>query len=247
MDVSVVLPIFNEEGNLLSMLGEIDEVLRLSGKLYEIICVDDFSTDRSVAVVRSWQQSHTCVRLVRHRLNCGQSAAVASGFGRARGDIVVTLDADGQNDPADIPRYLEALKSGVDCVCGVRKDRQDPGLKQFASRIANRFRNWLTHETIEDAGCGFRAVRRRVLCEVPRFNGMHRFLPTLLRAQGYTVAEVPIRHRPRMHGVSKYGIHDRLWRGIRDCFAIRWYQARAFAGDRLIAESVETPLGEVRQ
>jgi dolichol-phosphate mannosyltransferase len=155
--------------------------------------------------------------------------------------VVVTLDADGQNDPADIPALLAALRPGVDCVTGVRTQRQDSFVKRVSSRVANAYRNWITGDRVTDAGCTFRAVRRAALREVPVFNGLHRFLPTILRRQGFTVAELPVNHRPRTRGVSKYGVGNRLWRGLRDCFAMRWYAARVIPADRLLPETESPP------
>jgi dolichol-phosphate mannosyltransferase len=234
--VSVVLPVFNERDNLGPLLAEIATALRAAGRAFEVLAVDDASTDDSVAVLQKLQAAHAELRILRHRRNCGQSAAYAAGFACARGDVVVTLDADGQNDPHDIPALLEALRPGVDCVTGIRRQRQDSGVKKLSSRIANAYRNWITGDRVTDAGCTFRAVRRPALREVPVFNGLHRFLPTILRRQGFTVVEIPVNHRPRTRGVSKYGVGNRLWRGIRDCFAMRWYAARAIPADRLLPE-----------
>jgi hypothetical protein len=142
------------------------------------------------------------------------------------------MDADGQNDPSDIPRLLAGL-ARADAVCGIRRHRQDAWVKRVSSRIANRFRNAITREHITDAGCAYRALRRSVLTEIPVFNGMHRFLPTLLRMQGYHVIELDVNHRPRHAGVSKYGVNNRLWRGLVDCIAIRWLQSRAVPGHRV--------------
>ena len=127
----------------------------------------------------------------------------------------------------------KAIHDSVDCVTGVRRKRQDNFIRRFSSRVANGFRNWITGDQVSDSGCGIRVVRRAALREIPVFNGMHRFLPTLLRGQGYTVAETTVNHRERLRGTSKYGVHNRLWRGIRDCFGIRWYLKRAVRSDRL--------------
>lgn len=239
--VSVVLPVFNEAESLPPLLAEIAAALRGCGRTFEIIAVDDASTDGSLAVLKELRGRHPELRVLRHRRNCGQSAAFAAGFAHARGEVVVTLDADGQNDPADIPALLAALQPGVDCVTGVRVQRQDSFVKRVSSRVANAYRNWITGDRVTDAGCTFRAVRRAALREVPVFNGLHRFLPTILRRQGFTVAELPVNHRPRTRGVSKYGVSNRLWRGLRDCFAMRWYAARAIPADRLLPETESPP------
>ena len=234
--VSVILPVFNEEENLEPLLNEITTTLRMLGGPFEILAVDDASTDGSLARLHALQRVHPELRLLRHRFNSGQSAAFAAGFAHARGAVVVTLDADGQNDPHDIPALLGALNPGIACVTGIRRKREDSGLRRFSSRLANAYRNWITGDRVTDAGCTFRAVRREALREVPVFNGLHRFLPTILRRQGFTVLELPVNHRPRTRGVSKYGVRNRLWRGIRDCFAMRWYAARAIRADRLHPE-----------
>lgn len=234
--ISVVLPVFNEAENLAPLLDEITGTLRGLGADFEVLAVDDASTDASVAVLEGLRARHPELRLLRHRRNYGQSAAYASGFARAQGEVVVTLDADGQNDPRDLPALLAALRPGVDCVTGIRSHRQDTWVKRLASRVANAYRNWITGDRVTDAGCTFRAIRRAALREVPVFNGMHRFLPTLLRWQGFTVEELPVNHRPRLRGRSKYGVGNRLWRGLRDCLAMRWYAARVIPADRLLNE-----------
>ncbi len=236
-DLSVILPVYNEAENLPVLLEEISATLRAGGYCFEVIAVDDASTDDSAAVLEALRRRHPELRVLRHRFNCGQSAAYASGFAYAQGKLVITLDADGQNDPRDIPKLLEALRPGVDCVTGIRVHRQDTALKRLSSRIANTYRNWITGDRITDAGCTFRVLRRSALRELPVFNGLHRFLPTILRRQGLTVVEVPVNHRPRQRGVSKYGVGNRLWRGLRDCLAMRWYAARAIPARRLLAEN----------
>jgi dolichol-phosphate mannosyltransferase len=231
--VSVIVPALNEAANLAPLLLEIVRVFEGLSRSYEVIFVDDGSTDETAQVLKSLAFEHSVVRSVVHTRNHGQSAAQATGFGVARGDVIITMDADQQNDPADIPALLDALTSEVDCVCGVRIDRRDNWTRKVSSRLANAFRDWVTGDKVSDAGCSFRSIRHSALDEVPVFNGMHRFLPTILRIQGYRIAEIPVNHRPRTRGHSKYGINDRLWRGIRDCFAIRWYRARAIESDRI--------------
>lgn len=231
--LSVIVPAFNEEDNIGPLAEEIVSALESLQGGYEVIMVDDASTDGTSKVLH--ELAIPRVRGIFHRLNCGQSAAVASGFQVARGAWVATLDGDGQNDPADLPAMLAlALKEGVDCVTGVRAKRRDTLVRKVSSRVANAFRDWITGDRVTDSGCGVRVVRRRALREVPVFNGMHRFLPTLLRGQGYSVLEHPVNHRERLRGTSKYGVRNRLWRGIRDCFGVRWYLKRAVRSDRLL-------------
>ncbi|WP_211163411.1 glycosyltransferase family 2 protein [Azoarcus taiwanensis] len=230
--LSVVVPVFNEEDNVRPLAEEILLAFeRIDGDC-ELILVDDASTDGTADVLRQTASAVSCP--VFHRRNCGQSAAVASGFKVARGEWVATLDGDGQNDPADLPAMLaRAMRERVDCVTGVRAKRRDNFVRKVSSRVANGFRDWVTGDKVSDSGCGIRVVRRTALAEVPVFNGMHRFLPTLLRGQGYKVVEQPVNHRERLRGVSKYGVGNRLWRGIRDCFGVRWYLKRAVPGDRM--------------
>ena len=230
--LSVVVPAYNEEENVVPLANEIIAALDGLPGGFELILVDDASTDTTARLIR--QIGDPRVRGVFHRVNSGQSAAVASGFQAARGEWVATLDGDGQNDPADLPAMLDqAVREGVDCVTGVRRKRRDTFIRRFSSKAANGFRNRITGDRVSDSGCGIRVVRREALREIPVFNGLHRFLPTLLRAQGFTVVETPVNHRERLRGTSKYGVHNRLWRGIRDCFGIRWYLARAVRSDRL--------------
>lgn len=239
LDLSVVIPFYNEEDNLEPLVMELEAVLQSTGRTFEIICIDDCSTDASLAVVKRMQAPRPFLRVVRHRLNSGESIGQATGFHLACGAVVITMDADQQHDPADIPAFLTALSPEVAAVCGIRKNREDNWVRRVSSRIANRFRNAVTGDRISDAGCTFRAIRRPALREVPVFNGLHRFLPSILRYQGYQVVEIPVHHRPRTRGQAKYGIGNRLWRGLRDCLAMRWYRDRAPRGSRWSGE--ETP------
>ena len=237
LDISVVIPVYNEEDNLEPLILEIEGVLNALGRSYEIVCVDDASRDHSYEVLQRLRKSRPHLRVIRHRINSGESAGEATGFEHARGELIVTMDADQQNDPADIPRMLEALTAEVVAVCGVRRIREDDWVRRVSSRLANRFRNWVTGDRIADAGCTFRLLRRAALREVPVFNGMHRFLPTMLRFQGFQATEILVNHRARTRGKSKYGVGNRLWRGLRDCWAMRWYHARSVRGDRVEPEA----------
>jgi len=230
---SVVVPVFNEEGNVGPLLDEIKTALLPLGKPFEVLFVDDASIDGTVAALEELADG-SVLRVIRHQLNSGQSAAVASGFRFASGAIIGTLDGDGQNNPADLPEFFKIIENGeADCVCGVRSRRNDSWVRKISSRVANSFRNGITGDDVRDSGCGIRAMRKGCLAEIPVFNGMHRFLPSILRFQGFSVQEREVSHRPRLQGVSKYGIHNRLWRGIVDCFAIRWYRKRAISAKRL--------------
>lgn len=234
IDISVVVPAYNEEESVPVLVREIDEAMKSLSRGHEIIIVDDGSSDRTRDVLRELTSTYAQLRWAAHGTNLGQSAGMATGFQLARGNIIITLDADGQNNPADIPKLLLALTDEVDCVCGIRAYRKDTFVRRASSKIANGFRSFIIGDTVTDAGCAFRVIRRRALKEIFVFNGMHRFLPTILQAQGYRVVEVPVSHRERALGTSKYGINNRLWRGIRDCFALKWYRARAIPGDRWI-------------
>jgi glycosyltransferase involved in cell wall biosynthesis len=232
MELSIVIPVFNEVDNLVVLVRELSRVLIPLNRSYEIIVIDDASTDNTAAMLRELRRIVPELVVCTHRINTGQSAGIATGFQQARGRIIITMDGDLQNDPVDIPILLGNLGDDIDCVCGIRQKRMDNYVKKVSSKIGNAFRNRITGDTIKDAGCSYRAIRRSALGEVVVFNGMHRFLPTILRAQGYVVKEVAISHRPRTRGVTKYGVHNRLWRGILDCFAIRWYRRRSIPGHR---------------
>jgi dolichol-phosphate mannosyltransferase len=222
--LSLVIPIKNEEATIPGLAAEIDRAFADATYRWEAVWVDDGSTDGSLLAIRALRPPHRFVKLDR---NHGQSAAFMAGFQQARGDWVGTLDGDGQNDPVDLPRQLDhALAQGVDMVNGIRARRRDTLGRKVASRIANGVRNRLTGRTVQDVGCSTRVVRRACLLELPFFHGMHRFLPTLVAMRGYRLAEIPVNHRPRAGGRSKYGINNRLWAGLRDLFGVRWLISR---------------------
>jgi dolichol-phosphate mannosyltransferase len=229
--LSLVIPLFNEAENLPVLAGEIRSALEPLGDSWESLFVDDGSTDGSLDVLRRLAAADRTIRILRHRQNAGQSAALIAGFRAARGAIVVTLDADLQNDPADIPALLARLGrsaevSDCDAVSGVRRNRQDTWVRRVSSRVANGVRNWATDEQVSDVGCSLKAYRREVLEGLPMFSGMHRFLPTLVRWNGARLAEIPVHHRPRLHGTAKYGIGNRLFRALADLMAVRWMRTR---------------------
>jgi glycosyltransferase involved in cell wall biosynthesis len=239
-ELSIVIPAFNEEDNLAPLLEEIRAALDPRGIVYEVVVVDDGSTDRSPQVLAELRAADGRLRVLRQRRNAGQSAAFAAGFRCARAPIVVTLDADLQNDPVDIPRLLAAI-ADCDVVCGIRANRHDSWVRRLSSLIANGVRNRLTHDDIVDTGCSLKAFRAAFLPQLPMFTGMHRFLPTLLRLQGARVRQIPVNHRPRRHGVAKYGIGNRVFRALADLFAVRWMQRRWI--DRGLTEEVVPPAG----
>lgn len=223
--LSVVIPVYNERDNLAVLLSEIRTAVDPLGVDYEVLFVDDGSTDGSDAALRDLRRRNPRVRVVTFARNAGQSAAMDAGFRLARGRVVVTLDADLQNDPGDIPKLLRAL-DGWDAVVGVRTERRDTFVRRVSSRIANYVRNRLSDETITDTGCSLKAYRTEAVSRIRLYNGMHRFLPTLLKMEGYKVRELPVGHRPRLHGESKYGIGNRLVPSFVDLLAVRWMKRR---------------------
>lgn len=232
--ISVVLPGYNEGGNIDAMLQQVIEVLAPLARPFELIYVDDGSSDDSRQKLEAAKAHIPNLQVFYHRANHGQSAAVLTGYQAARGELVVTMDSDLQNDPADLPQMIELLeREHADAVCGIRQKRQDSWVKRVSSRVANRVRDWALHDGIHDAGCSMRVVRRRALRQLPAFRALHRFLPTILKIHGYKVVEMPVRHHPRNAGVSKYGVGNRLWVGISDLMGIRWYRKRYFPPDRV--------------
>lgn len=235
-EISVIVPVYDEVESLPRLAVEIDGALRPLGVPYEVIYVDDGSTDGSAGFLLGLARADPAVRVVRQRRNSGQTAALDAGFRFARGAVLVTLDADLQNDPADIPRLL-ALMDRYDVVSGVRTPRRDSWLRRASSRVANRVRDWVTHDGVTDIGCTLRACRADALRRVPMFVGMHRFLPTLLRMAGARTTEIPVNHRPRLHGRPKYTLSNRLWRALADLAAVRWMQRRWI--DRDLSEEID--------
>jgi len=225
IDISVVVPVFNEEENLPILIPQIVEVLRPLGKRYEMIFVDDGSTDRSRQLLKEMVSQYPRIRILGFKKNCGETAAGAAGLREARGGIVITIDADLQNDPQDIPTMLEYLKD-YDMVTGWRQKREDSWVKRITSRIANRIRIQLSGETIRDSGCTFRAYKRECLQNIKLYKGMHRFMPTLVKMEGFRVIEIPIAHHPRKFGVSKYTTWNRMWRAFIDLLAVKWMRSR---------------------
>lgn len=225
-DLSVVVPVFNERDNLEPLVTEIVAALVPIGRAFEIILVNDGSTDGSEERISELARSMPSVRGLHFRENAGQTAAIDAGFRAARGGIVVTMDADLQNDPHDIPTLLEAL-AGHAAAIGYRRDRQDPWIRKVSATVARVVRNRACRDDTIDTGCSLKAFRRGSLDRLKLFTGMHRFLPVLLRMEGCSVVQVPVGHRPRRHGTSKYGVMGRLVHGIADLMAVRWMQRRS--------------------
>jgi glycosyltransferase involved in cell wall biosynthesis len=226
-DLSVVFPVYNEEENVPILLEEIATALRGQPWSYEMIAVDDGSVDRSLEILQQSKTKYPNLRVLTFEKNSGQTAALDAGWRAARGTYVVSLDADLQNDPADIPHMMRLLEqSHSDMIIGVRVNRQDTFARKIQSRIGNGVRNWITRDQITDTGCSLKLVKRSAIERVALYTGMHRFLPTLVRMQGYKVIETPVNHRPRKFGLSKYGAMNRAMRGLVDCFAVRWMSKR---------------------
>jgi len=226
-DLSVVIPVYNEEESLPPLWAELREVLADLGLVFEVVFVDDGSHDRSAEIIRSFREADPRVRLVRLKANWGETAATDAGFKAARGRRVVVMDADLQNDPRDIPTLLSHLDHW-DAATGwrVKRAEGDNLVRRASSRVANGIRNWLSDETIQDSGCTFRAFRRECLRGLVLYRGFHRFIPTLLKMRGYRVIEVPVSHRPRRFGRSKYGVLNRASVAFADLLVIRWMNAR---------------------
>jgi len=220
-----VVPVYNERGNLSPLRDELVPVLESTGRAFEILFVDDGSTDGSAEVLRGLRGADGRVRVLTFERNAGQTAAMSAGFAAARGVIVVTLDSDLQNDPRDIPLLLDKM-ADHDAAVGWRGERHDSFLRRVSSRVGNAVRNALSDDDIIDTGCSLKAYRREALARIKLFSGMHRFLPTLLRMEGFNVCQVKVGHRARHSGESKYGIRNRLVRSFVDLLAVRWMKSR---------------------
>ncbi len=227
IELSVVVPVYNEAECVAPLCAALYAVLPGLGRSFEVVLVDDGSSDDTTKLLAAEKERRESLRVVRLKRNCGQSAAMACGFDHARGRVTVTLDADLQNDPADIPGLLAKIDSGeCDAVCGWRRKRQDNWLRRISSKIANGVRNKLSGETITDTGCSLKAYKTEYLRKIKMFKGMHRFLPTLLKLEGARVMEVPVGHRPRHAGQAKYGVWNRVFKSFRDLLAVRWMKRR---------------------
>ena len=230
-EISVVIPVCNEQENVGPLAQEIASAL--AGKQFEVLFVDDGSTDNTAAVVQATRAAIPQIRLLRHSFRSGQSAAVTTGVRHARAEWVGTLDGDGQNDPAFIPAMIDKLAAGsplIGLIAGQRVGRKASGFKQFQSRIANGVRSSMLGDGTPDTGCGIKLLHRPTYLELPKFDHMHRFLPALFQRAGARVISVPVNHRPRMRGTSKYGMLNRLWVGIVDIFGVMWLRRRFKSG-----------------
>jgi dolichol-phosphate mannosyltransferase len=219
-EVSVIVPLYNEEENVPILQAELRAALK--GVDHEIIFVDDGSADRTVERIEAAPN----VRVIRFKKNAGQSAALYAGLQAARGETLVLIDGDLQNDPADIPRLLGEVARGADLVCGYRAQRRDTRVKRLTSRIANAVRSRYTKDGVRDTGCTLKAMRRECVTALVPFKGMHRFIPALVKGAGYRLVEIPVNHRPRRFGQTKYGLGNRAVRATVDMFGVRWLLSR---------------------
>lgn len=228
--LSICVPVYDEQDNLPLLHQAIKEVCDPRGIDFELVLVDDGSKDKSWQVITQLAAADPRVRGLKFAYNCGETAASDAGLRAARGDFVMTMDADLQNDPKDIPAFIAAIQQpGVDCVCGTRvavRGKGDNFIRVASSRIANGIRNAVLQDQITDAGCTYRCMKRHCIPSLRLFRGLHRFIPTLLKLHGYHVVEIPVSNNPRLHGVSKYGVWNRLFKSFHDMLAIRWMKSR---------------------
>lgn len=225
VDISVVAPSYNEQENLMALVVRVGEVFNPLGRPFEFVLVDDGSTDGSLDLLRDLQKSRPWLRVLVMQGRHGQTAAMEAGFKAARGKVIATVDADLQNDPGEIPRLMEHLTQ-YDMVNGWRVKRQDNLRRRISTKIANGIRNWLSGETIHDSACSLKVYKRECLEGLVLYNGMHRFVPTLVKMRGFSVIEVPVSHHPRRAGLAKYGMWNRMFRAFVDLLAVRWMKKR---------------------
>jgi dolichol-phosphate mannosyltransferase len=240
--LSVVIPFFNEAPNVAALLAEVREALGSFSGSWEIVAVDDGSADGTARELRECGKRFSGLTSFNHRENCGQAAALWRGFAAARGAVIVTLDGDGQNDPADIPRLLAALETGADLVAGVRVERRDSSLRRVMSRAANAVRGRMLGDGVRDTGCALKAFRREVCGSFLPIRTLYSFMPAFAVAAGFRVEEMPVRHRPRKAGASKYGLGVMLWRPLIDLLGVWWFTHRRFpTTDEQIPDLAENP------
>ena len=225
LDLTVLIPVCNEEENVGPLLDELVPVLGGLGRSYEIIFVDDGSTDQTYRRLSELQARYPKTRLIRFDANYGKTAALVAGWEESRGKIIVVMDGDLQNDPRDLARLIERIPP-YDLVCGYRVNRHDNWFRRVQSYVANRVRDWVIRDGIRDSGCAFQALRHEALHTQKFYRGLHRFLPAMFLLDGYTVNQVPVSHRPRLHGKGKYNLRNRIVRAFDDLMAVRWLRSR---------------------
>lgn len=226
MQYTVTVPVYNESENVAALVEKIEFTMNALGKSWELILVDDGSSDDSFARIKELGLTHPNLRALKFSRNNGQTAAMAAGIKAARGKILITLDADLQNDPADIPLLLEKIAEGYEAAVGWRIKRNDNLIRRLSSKIANSIRNFISDENIQDTGCSLKAFKAEAIQPIELFEGMHRFLPTLVKMNGGRVIEVKVSHHPRFKGTSKYNVWNRVFRSFLDLLAIRWMKWR---------------------
>ena len=225
--LSLVIPAYNEQEVIPALLQRVEASLRQLGRPFEVLIIDDGSNDTTPELLAAAMKQSPWLRIIRMAKNSGQSAAFQAGFRNAQGQLIVTIDADLQNDPEEIPRLVKLIESEpYDMINGWRKDRHDTGFRRWQSRMANRIRNRLSQETINDSACSLKVYKRHCLEGLFMFNGAHRFMPTLVKMRGYTVLEVPVKHSQRFAGVAKYGFRNRALRAFKDLLGVRWLKSR---------------------
>lgn len=225
MIYSVVIPIKNEEENIAALIEEVEPVMNSLGKAWELIVIEDGSTDNSLAVLKELTKKYPFLRVLVFEKNAGQSSAFDAGFKAAQGEFVITLDGDRQNDPQDIPALI-ALTDQADLVCGIRMNRKDPLSKKFISKISNYVRSRVCKDGVQDTGCSLKVYRRKCLSQIKMYNGMHRFLPALFSIEGFRIKEVPVNHRDRTKGKSNYHFFNRSLSPFMDMFFVSWMRKR---------------------
>ena len=222
---SVVIPLKNEEGNISGLIEELEPVMNSLEESWEAICIDDGSTDRTLDILYQLARKKNYLRILVFTKNFGQSSAFDAGFRAAKGEFVITLDGDRQNDPNDIPKLVELSKS-YDLVCGRRQKRKDSATKRIISFFANRIRSWACQDGMKDTGCSLKVYRTASLAKIKMYHGMHRFLPALFLIEGFQVAQIPVNHRERTVGKTKYNLLNRSFNTISDMLAVRWMRKR---------------------
>lgn len=222
---SIVIPLKNEESNIQDLIEELEPVMNSLSQSWELICINDGSTDGTSKVLEELKKEKKYLRIVTFKKNYGQSSAFQAGFTEAKGQFVITMDGDRQNDPTDIPRMIPLIQQ-CDLVCGIRKKRRDPWNKRVISKLANQVRGWICEDGVQDTGCSLKIYRRDCLQKIKMYNGMHRFLPALFKIEGFRIQEIPVNHRERVKGKSNYNFFNRSFNTIADLLAVRWMKKR---------------------
>jgi glycosyltransferase involved in cell wall biosynthesis len=222
---SVVIPMKNEEGNVLELIAEVESVMQKMGKPWELICINDGSTDRTEELLKELEKTKPFLKIITFERNFGQSSAFDAGFKHSQGEFVITLDGDRQNDPADIPTLIHAM-SEADLICGWRINRKDTWFKRIISILANKIRTRMCDDGVHDTGCSLKVYRKDCLTKIKMYQGMHRFLPALFKIENFRVKEIPVNHRERVSGKTKYNLLNRSFNTIADMFAVNWMRKR---------------------